>query len=51
MPSGLTLTTARQIISTLSLRVVLYAKNAYNYLHVHVGDLLRDMRLMLVEVQ
>ena len=32
-------------------RVVQYAKNAYNYLHVHGGDLLRDVRSMFAEVQ
>ena len=28
-----------------------YAKNAYNYLHEHGGDLLRDVRSMFAEVQ
>ena len=28
-----------------------HAKNAYNYLHVHGGDLLREVRSMLAEVQ
>ena len=32
-------------------RVVQHAKNAYNYLHVHGGDLLRDVRLMFAEVE
>ena len=32
-------------------RVVQYAKNAYNYLHVHGGDLDRDVRLMFSEVE
>ena len=34
-----------------SARVVQYAKNAYNYLHVHGGNLLRDVRSMLADVQ
>ena len=32
-------------------RVVQHAKNVYNYLHVHGGELLRDGRSMLAEVQ
>ena len=32
-------------------RVVQCAKNFYNYLHVHGGDLLREVRSMLVEAQ
>ena len=32
-------------------RVVQYAKNAFNYLHVHGGDLLREVRSMLAKVQ
>ena len=32
-------------------RVVQHAKNAYNYLHAHGGDLLRDMRSMFAEVE
>ena len=32
-------------------RVVQHAKNAYNYLHVHGGDLLRDVRLMFAKVE
>ena len=32
-------------------RLVQYAKNAYYCLHVHGGDLLRDVRSMFAEVQ
>ena len=32
-------------------RVVQYAKNAYNYLHDHGGDLFHDVRSMLAEVE
>ena len=32
-------------------RVVQHAKNAYNYLHAHGGDLLRDVRSMFAEVE
>ena len=32
-------------------RVVQHAKNTYNYLHTHCGDLLLDVRLMLSEVE
>ena len=32
-------------------RIIQHAKNAYNYLHVHGGELLRDVRSMLAEVQ
>ena len=32
-------------------RVVQHAKNAYNYLHAHGGDLLRDVRSMFAEVK
>ena len=32
-------------------RPVQHAKNAYNYLHAHGGDLLRDLRSMFAEVE
>ena len=32
-------------------RIVQHAKNAYNYLHAHGGDLLRDVRSMFAEVE
>ena len=32
-------------------RVVQHSKNAYNYLHVHGGDLLRDVRSKFAKVQ
>ena len=32
-------------------RVVQHPKNAYNYLHEHGGDLLRDVRSMFAQVE
>ena len=34
-----------------SARVVQYAKNVYNYLHAHNGDMLFDVRSIFSEVQ
>ena len=36
---------------TVGVRVVQYAKNAYNYLHAHDGDMLCDVSSMLAEVE
>ena len=42
---------AKEFFDTDGARIIQHAKNAYNYLHVHGGELLRDVRSMLAEVQ
>ena len=42
---------AKEFFAPAGARIIQHAKNAYNYLHVHSGQLLRDVRLMLAEVQ
>ena len=42
---------AKEFVAPYGARIIQHAKNAYNYLHVHCGKLLRDVRSMLAEVQ
>ena len=42
---------AKEFFAPDGARITQHAKNAYNFLHVHGGELLRDVRSMLAEVQ